>query len=839
MASVAAECPSTLLHFVEPPTACRVKRRRRFDLEFRSPAVKRSAATSASLLHWLKDLPTLQRYQLFSVENPWLSHMLRQMFTKKLQAGEGKFVVISPQRSDSDELEDYFTFSPESSDLTVLNYERELEQHLRFCDTAQYLDTISLSPELLQDFDRCLLLAEQISHKAAFQTPCLVLWDSAAKSWLWQCPPWVMGSAVGLAALALAAFEKNCWARFFEATGRDPRAPGETQGFTWDAFPPDICLAQVDNLKSFWKSLSPSARSSLIGSAADISQLFQLSKHTYQDLQRKKTNECPLLSPCTYNWKVSLTFKEPYYAAIKTRMQRYLSPRSAEYIYKMMDEDGEYVEFLLLSPLERTWSIFDFVARKIADKLKEALTAQIAEDLLKSECSQNTVKKIPNKGKKKKKQKRKEPIQAISAVKDESVEVDITDFAQEIVRNTVDSALSQATQRAQTTEDGFQTVQSGRKRTERCKLTSGVVSSHKTHLPGKTRNWHVISSPKTSTTVVIQWAEAAPEVPAVKFEQEADFPPLSASISPSWSLPSENLSLEMSRFKAEIVNIMICRRKTMLSFLYKMQEIVGFLFPGAHVNIFGSYATRLALPVSDLDLAVVNSGLSRPEIASSVTSLAEVLQVCKWAVHVQSIVTASVPIVKLTVDPHYFGGEWNDYVKVDITIEDQKDVVEGRHIGMASVSWVKELVAEFPLVQEVVLALKNVLYLKGLHSAYLGGLSSYSLVLWVAAYVRSFPCKSSGEALMSLLKFYGDFDIQAKAIGPQTDGSHYSPRPQPTFTLCETWDPVTPGNNTTKGAYRIADVQLLFQHCHGQLQAALSQGVKDPLTRLFLELGAS
>jgi predicted nucleotidyltransferase len=645
----------------------------------------------------------------------------------------------------------------------------------------------------------------------------------------------VLGNAVGLGALALAAFEKNCWARFFEATGRDPRAPGETQGFTWDVFPPDVCIAQLDTLKAFWKALEPQRRFALIGSTSDINTLFHLSKKTYKELQQKRSD---FPQSCSYstNWKLSSGYKEPYYAAIKTRMQRYLSPRSADLIYKMIDEEGEYVEFLLLSPLERILSIFDIVARKTAEKLKEALTTQIADDLLKTEDSHHTAKKQTCKGKKKKKQKRKDPAPTPSPPVKHTI--DSTALVRDILADIIHSAISQATQRTQAAEEGFQTVQSGRKRTEKQKPSEHAISTNSktASFPVKVRTTHQMPCPKANAQVVIQWAEPNSDLQPVKFEAEADFPPLAGS---TGLVTNENLSIEMARFKAQILNIMIFRRKTMLSFIYKMQEIVSFLFPGSYVNIFGSYATRLALPTSDLDLAVLNTGFTRSEVAAAVNSLAEVLPVNKWAVHVQSITTASVPVVKLTVDPHFFGGELKDYLKVDISFEDQSAGIGGKHVGLMAATWVKEMLSEYPFAQELVLALKQVLYLQGLHSAYLGGLSSYSLVLWVTAYLRTFPCKSSGEALLAILKHYADIDLKSTGVGLHADGKYYYPRPQPVFTLCETMDPVTPGNNTTKGAYRITEVQSLFRKSYEQLQAALSQGSKDALTRLFLELTSS
>lgn len=277
----------------------------------------------------------------------------------------------------------------------------------------------------------------------------------------------------------------------------------------------------------------------------------------------------------------------------------------------------------------------------------------------------------------------------------------------------------------------------------------------------------------------------------------------------------------------------------MVNFLQKMQEIVSFLFPGVYVKIFGSYATRLALPTSDLDLVIVNSGLNREDIAIAIKNLAENLSVYKWAALAQSITTANVPVVKLTVDPQYFGGEVCDYVKVDITFEDCEEVCEGRHIGLASVAWVKQLLAEYPFAQDVILTLKNVLYLQALNSAYLGGLSSYSLVLWVAAYLRTYQPKNAGEALLGLLKHYGEFDAKTMGIACASEGKQYYRRLQPAFSVCETMDPVTPGNNTTKGAYRLPDIQGVLMKTRETLQASLSTGEKTPLTQLFTSLSPS
>lgn len=63
--------------------------------------------------------------------------------------------------------------------------------------------------------------------------------------------------------------------------------------------------------------------------------------------------------------------------------------------------------------------------------------------------------------------------------------------------------------------------------------------------------------------------------------------------------------------------------------------------------------------------------------------------------------------------------------KVDISIFDS------RHNGLACVDLVKEYLSFYPALKPIVLALKQYLYTLNLNDTYLGGLSSYGLILMV------------------------------------------------------------------------------------------------------------
>lgn len=781
------------------------RRRRRWDLEFKTPGARRSPATTAALLQWLAHLSAPQRMRLFTIENPWLASLLRHMFACKLQQGQGGFTVSA--LSHTDRVDHYFTFSNRRSDTTA---ERTFEQQLRFCDTHNYLDTVTLSTYLLQDFPQCLRLAHSISQSAAFQTPCLAFWDPALRIWIWQCPPWVLGTAVSLAAVALAAFEKSCWIGFFKAVGRDPRAPGETQLFTWETgggFEEDM-----EDLAAFWFSLSSQQKMNIVGNNETLSGLFN-------SAETQLAEESKEIQP----WLLTATGREDkYYSGCRTRHQHYNSSRSLNLISMMTAEDfpGEYIAFLLFSSLERTGTVFDLVARKIAERVKEALKAHIAEDLMKSEVTiSSQPKKI--KGKKKRKKKQNEatrpPRQAAARV----TEIDQSQTSKNIVTDILNSVISRACQALEDSAE-FLIVQPGRKKHE--KTTKSLIS---------------VSSPSPRVLEIQTKLTSLPANPSTR-ETEIIIPIMSETAPVSvFSAASsyEQLTAEAHLFKINVWKVMMSRKKTVMSFLKSLQEVVIALFPTAYIGIFGSFATRLALPTSDLDLVIANTGFNRAEIVAAVTALAAILPPYNWTLAVQPIPTATVPVVKLTVDPQYFGGEFREQLKVDITFESQEDE-ERRHIGLAAVKWVKQLLQDYPYAQECILALKQVLYQRRLNSAYLGGLSSYSLVLWVAAYMRAFPCTTSGDLIIGVLRFYG-CDFQPNTTGISFTEPHFYPRPAPVFTVCETLDPVSPGNNTTKSAYRLPDVQELFRVCWESLQTSATVGHKNPLARLYAQISAS
>ena len=305
----------------------------------------------------------------------------------------------------------------------------------------------------------------------------------------------------------------------------------------------------------------------------------------------------------------------------------------------------------------------------------------------------------------------------------------------------------------------------------------------------------------------------------------------------------DRLSRDMSLFMSRRALALNARRRERGAILSALQSSVASIWPGmCHVELYGSCATQLDLPSSDIDVVVL--GLHRKPFmtnqinsdarSTSVSSIAEdsyvsgdvhhqmqhlmpspsygmlpqhrnAEQVIKlaadlekqpWAVQVNAIPTASVPVIKVLADPsklsgNSIGNDWMtqhqqmsgeaasaaggvvsfetrpnpEYSKADSGSYPPpthvpwrgSDVMKGllslditfegpEHGGIGSTEFSTRTVAEScdesglhpdatPFVQTL-MVLKELLAQRKLNEPYSGGLSSYALLLLVLALVR-------------------------------------------------------------------------------------------------------
>jgi predicted nucleotidyltransferase len=62
----------------------------------------------------------------------------------------------------------------------------------------------------------------------------------------------------------------------------------------------------------------------------------------------------------------------------------------------------------------------------------------------------------------------------------------------------------------------------------------------------------------------------------------------------------------------------------------KVQEVVRAVFPGCTLDIFGSFATGLHLPTSDVDCVIMGSDVQEHQIGTALQGLGRALQQQEW-----------------------------------------------------------------------------------------------------------------------------------------------------------------------------------------------------------------
>jgi hypothetical protein len=310
----------------------------------------------------------------------------------------------------------------------------------------------------------------------------------------------------------------------------------------------------------------------------------------------------------------------------------------------------------------------------------------------------------------------------------------------------------------------------------------------------------------------------------------------------------DRLSRDMSLFMSRRALALSARRRERGAIVSALQSSVSSIWPGqSHVELYGSCATQLDLPSSDIDVVVLGlnqqaylssslSGTNLPETSASdngdagddtnpnedvqqvnmhplapsasfgvlphhrnaerVVTLAADLEKQAWAVQVNAIPTASVPVIKVLADPSklFVASNGTDWMTQHYKLADRaalaasgvgsfesrpnpeyskadsgsypppthvpwrgSDVMKGllslditfegpEHGGIGSTEFSSQTVAKAcaeaglepdstPFVQTL-MVLKELLAQRKLNEPYSGGLSSYALLLLVLALVR-------------------------------------------------------------------------------------------------------
>ncbi|KAH9484478.1 Poly(A) RNA polymerase cid14 [Psilocybe cubensis] len=257
----------------------------------------------------------------------------------------------------------------------------------------------------------------------------------------------------------------------------------------------------------------------------------------------------------------------------------------------------------------------------------------------------------------------------------------------------------------------------------------------------------------------------------------------------------------------------------------QITKCVTAAFPDAVVFPFGSYQTKLYLPLGDIDLVVLSDSMAYSDKATVLHVMANALKRHGITSHVTIIAKAKVPIVKFTTTHGRF--------KVDISINQGNGLVSGQIIT----GFLKDMIPsakgkESKALRSLVMITKAFLSQRSMNEVYTGGLGSYAIVCLAVSFLQMHPKirrgeidpeKNLGVLVMEFFELYGNhFNYDEVGISLRDGGTYFNKRQRGWHAeykrnMLSIEDPADPSNDISSGSYNFHKVRTAFSGCHGIL----------------------
>ena len=235
----------------------------------------------------------------------------------------------------------------------------------------------------------------------------------------------------------------------------------------------------------------------------------------------------------------------------------------------------------------------------------------------------------------------------------------------------------------------------------------------------------------------------------------------------------ENIKKVVADLKSQAESLST-HRKIILN---RINCIVHKSFKTTEVNVcpYGSYATNLLTPFSDLDLALtfnMCNSISHEETKQFLNTLENNLRLFTFVKESKKVLTASVPVIKIVADASI---EFKDVpekasdsrlIKVDIIVgsfDENGDV----NPAFRTTDYIKNCINYYSSFYELALFFKFALASNNLSNAFSGGLNAYGLCILLAAFLDHFNYESCTDVGFLAIEF---LQFLTKNFNPQIIG---------------------------------------------------------------------
>ncbi|CAN6637977.1 poly(A) RNA polymerase protein 2 [Trichomonascus vanleenenianus] len=241
----------------------------------------------------------------------------------------------------------------------------------------------------------------------------------------------------------------------------------------------------------------------------------------------------------------------------------------------------------------------------------------------------------------------------------------------------------------------------------------------------------------------------------------------------------------------------------------RIRDLVHGLWHDAEAHVFGSYATDMYLPGSDIDMVVLSDS-GRYDTKAQLYKLASKLRASGHCKQVEPIVKTRVPIIKMVDGP--------SNINIDISFEQPQ--------GVTAVNTIQGWAREFPCLRYLVLVIKQFLAKRRMNEVRTGGVGGLSVICMVVSFLRNHPRVASkeidpmenlGVLLIEFFELYGkNFNYDDAALcmtgemGYKLKSRHlHLQNANNSFSL-SIEDPHDTSNNISRGSFNLRGVKKAF-----------------------------
>lgn len=330
--------------------------------------------------------------------------------------------------------------------------------------------------------------------------------------------------------------------------------------------------------------------------------------------------------------------------------------------------------------------------------------------------------------------------------------------------------------------------------------------------------------------------------------------------------PSGFLSCEISDYVAYMDSLFRDEKHVYENAIRRITAAIERHLPGANLCTFGSYATGLCIPSSDLDLVccIPEENIQRP-----FRLLSRALRDEPWVEQIKAIETAAFPVIKLI--------SRDDGIPIDISFDCKPLVIaqqqppsqqftfsfgrksmvaaatattaapgnvffRSRHRGIQAAELVSRFLRTTPKLRPLVIVLKQFLFEQELNKPFTGGLGSFCLLVMVKAFLNIYDkdgtVLDTGGALTAFLRCYGvDFDYAKMGISLKHGGTHFNIG-DPGYckymgAALTIEDPFDPMNNIGASSFNMIKVKQAFAEAFYNLTGKNNSGAPTILSRIM------